>query len=191
MRGALASSGPERLVRRLVASLGTVLVAAAIAAGSGASFNATTANTANTIKAGIVSFETSTGSSAVLTTTALAPGHSDSDSVDIVNTGDLAATFQLRAASVVDQPATPALSDKLDLQIQDVGDPACEASCPPAKTVYSGTLGAFTSAPLGTWAPDAKHRIRFTVTFPDGGAGADNSFQNARSTVDVTWTARG
>lgn len=175
--------------RRGLLSLGTVLVAAALAASSGANFTATSANNGNTIKAGIVAFTTTASGTAVLTTAALAPGHSDTDSVDIVNTGDLPSTYKLTATNLVDLPASPALSAKLELTIQDLGDPRCASSCPAATTVYSGKLGALSSAILGSWAPNAQHRIAFTVTFPDGSA--DNPYQSARSTLDLTWNATG
>ncbi|WP_272476979.1 hypothetical protein [Baekduia alba] len=41
--------------------------------------------------------------------------------------GDLAATYKLTATNLVDLPASPALSSKLDLTIQDLGSP-CAAS---------------------------------------------------------------
>lgn len=191
LRSAVANTLPQRTVRRLVFSLGTLLLASALAAGSGANFNATTANTGNTIKAGIVAFTTTHTDAAVLTTTALAPGHADADSVDIVNTGDLTATFRLTASTLVDTPASPALSAKLDLVIQDLGDPGCSASCPAATTLYTGKLGSFTTVAMGNWAAGEQHRIRFTVSLADGGSGAENAYQDASSTVNFTWNAAG
>ena len=59
---------------------------------------------------------------------------------------------------------------------------------PGAVTIYSGKLGALTQSPVALLAPQATHRVRLTVSFPDGGAGADNAYQRARSVVDMTWT---
>ncbi len=182
---------PQRTVRRFVFSLAAVLIATALAATSGANFNATSANTGNAIRTGVVTFTTTATGSAALTTTALAPGHSHTDTVDIVNTGDLSATFQLAASGLVDAPASPALSGELDLLVQDLGDPACTSSCPAAVIDYSGKLGALRTASLGPWTAGAKHRISFTVSMPDAGSGAENAYENARSTVDFTWTALG
>jgi hypothetical protein len=187
----LLANLPQQAVRRLLFALAALLLATAVATGSGANFNAVSANRGNVIRAGIVAFTTSATGSAALTATALAPGHADTDSVDIVNTGDLAATFKLAASSLVDAPASPPLSAKLDLLVKDLGDPACMSSCPAAATVYSGKLGALGTVSMGSWGPGAKHRIAFTVSMPDGGSGAENAYQSASSTVDFSWTAAG
>jgi hypothetical protein len=191
MRRSAFGDLPQRTVRRLLFSMAAVLLATALAAGSGANFVAVSANGGNVIKVGVVSFTTSATGSAALTATALAPGHSDTDTVDIVNTGDLTATFTLAASGLVDRPASPALSAKLDLVVKDLGDPACASSCPDPVTRFSGKLGALSSVSLGAWAAGAKHRIAFVVSMPDGGAGAENAYQGAKSTVDFTWTAAG
>ena len=178
-------------LRRLLVSLAALLLATALAAGSGANFLAVSANTGNVIKAGIVSFTTSASGSAVITVNALAPGHSETDTVDVVNTGDLTATFTLAASAVVDRPASPALSAKLDLVVKDLGDPSCASSCPDPVTRFSGKLSALSSASLGSWAAGSKHRIAFVVSMPDAGTGAENAYQGARSTVDFSWAAAG
>jgi spore coat-associated protein N len=190
-RRAVLGDLPQQTVRRLLFSFAAVLLATAVAAGSGANFNAVSANRANVIRAGIVSFTTSATGSAALTVTALAPGHSETDSVDVVNSGDLTATFKLTTSSLVDAPASPPLSAKLDLLVKDLGDPTCSSSCPAAETLYAGKLGALDAVRLGDWAPGSKHRIAFTVSMPDGGSGAENAYQGARSTVDFTWNAAG
>ena len=181
----------QRAVRRLLFGFAALLFATAIAAGSGANFNAVSANRGNVIRAGIVSFTTTATGSAAFTVAALAPGDSSTASVDLVNTGDLTATFKLTAASLVDAPASPALSAKLDLLVQDLGDPACSSSCPASSTAYDGKLGALGTATLGSWAAGSRHRVRFTVSMPDGGAGAENAYQGARTSLDLTWSALG
>lgn len=181
----------SRAVRRLLLGLAALLFATAIATGSGANFNAVSANKDNVIRAGIVSFTTSATGSAALAVTGLAPGRSETDTVDVVNGGDLTATFVLAASSVVDQPASPPLSGKLDLVVKDLGDPDCTSSCPADATIYSGKLGALGRATLGAWAPGTTHRVAFTVSMPDGGSGAENAYQSARTTLDLTWTAAG
>ncbi len=190
-RRSVLDGAPQQAVRRLLFSFAALLFATAIAAGSGANFNAISANRGNVIRAGIVSFTTSATGSAAIAVAGLAPGHSETDTVDVVNTGDLTATFTLAASSLVDAPASPALSAKLDLTIKDLGDPACSSSCPAASTIYAGKLGALTTAGMGRWAPGAKHRISFTVAMPDGGSGAENAYQGATSRLALTWTAAG
>ena len=187
MRAELSQS----LVRRLLLSLAALLLAAAIAAGSGANFTAVSANRGNVIRAGIISFTTTATDSAVLAVTALAPGDADTATVDLVNEGDLTAAFTLVASGLVDAPASPPLSAKLNLVVEDRGDPSCNVSCPAASTLYSGKLAALGTVRLGSWAPGARRRIAFTVSMPDDGSGAENAYQGARSTLDFGWTAAG
>jgi spore coat-associated protein N len=179
----------SRMPRRFLAVAGALLVAAALAIGSGANFQSVSANSGNIIKAGVVSITSTSSGTALLSVAALAPGHSSSSTVDISNSGDLAAAYTLTSSNVTDTPASPAFSAKADLKIEDLGDPACTTSCPAATTVYSGKLGSFTSASLGTFPVGEKHRYRFTVSLADGGLGAEDAYQGARTTVDYTWTA--
>jgi hypothetical protein len=167
-------------MRRFLAAVGSVLVAAALAAGSGANFQSSSANAGNLIKAGVVSITSTKNGSAVLNVSALAPGHSVYDTVTIQNSGDLSANITLSAGNLVDTPASPALSNKVDLKIEDTTA---------STTLYNGKLGAFTSASAGTFAVNASHTFKFTVTLADGGTGAEDAYQGARSTVDYTWTA--
>lgn len=181
----------QQPLRRLLLGLAAVLLATGFAVGSGANFTSVSANGGNVIRAGIVSVTTSADGKAAFTVSALAPGHSATDTVDVVNSGDLSAAYTVTATSLVDAPASPALSAKLDLVVKDLGDPGCSSGCPAAVTRYSGKLSALDSVALGTWAPGAKHRIAFTVGMPDGGSGAENAYQGASSTLDLTWRAAG
>jgi spore coat-associated protein N len=178
-----------RAPRRMLAAIGALLLAAALAVGSGANFQSTSANAGNLIKAGVVAITSTSNGAALLNVTGLAPGHSSSANVDITNSGDLSAAYTLTAANLVDTPSSPAFSAKADLKIEDLGDPSCSSSCPATVTVYNGKLGSFTSASLGTFAVNAKHRFKFTVSLADGGLGAEDAYQGASSTVDFTWTA--
>lgn len=174
--------------RRILVALGVLLLAGAFAAGSGANFKAASSNPGSIITAGIVKLTNTKNGSAILTVSSLVPGHSASATADMTNSGDVASDLSLLAGAVTDTPASPALSAKLDLVVADLGDPACVSSCPAPVTIYSGKLGALTQSPIGLLAPQATHRVRFTVSFPDGGAGADNAYQLAQSVVTITWT---
>jgi hypothetical protein len=173
----------------MLVGAGSLLLATALATGSGANFQSSSANTGNIIKAGLVDVTSTSAGSALLNVSNLAPGHTSAGTVDITNSGDLAAVLKLSASSLVDAPASPALSGKADLKDEDLGDPACTTSCPAASTVYSGKVGALSSAALGTWAAGEKHRFRFTVSLADGGLGAENAYQGAHTTLDLTWSA--
>ena len=174
--------------RRILAALGVALLAGAFAAGSGASFNAVSSNPGTTITAGIVKLVSNKSGSAIITVPSLMPGGSASGTADMTNSGDIEADLTLSAGTVTDVPASPPLSAKVNLEVADLGDPACSASCPAPVVIYTGKLGALGTVPVGRLSPQETHRMRFTVSFPDGGAGADNAYQSAQSSVGVTWT---
>jgi hypothetical protein len=177
------------LPRRLLCGVGCLLVASALAASSGANYQATSANSGNIITAGIVSVTSTSNGTALLAVTDLAPGHSSAGTVDITNSGDLAAILKLTSANIVDTPASPAFSAKADLKVEDLGDPGCVSSCPATTTVYIGKLGSLSTISLGSWAAGAKHRFRFTVSLTDGGTGVEDAYQGARTAIDFTWSA--
>ncbi|MGH2741950.1 MAG: hypothetical protein ACRDN8_05580, partial [Thermoleophilaceae bacterium] len=176
--------------RRLLGGLGLLMVAAAVAVGSGANFSSTSASPSNVFSAGSLSQSNSAADAAILTASRLKPGDSVNGTVDIENTGKVSGVFSLAKSGVVDVPSDPALSQKLTLKIEDLGDPTCTSGCPAAVTKYNGTPATMGTVALGTFAEDEAHRYKFTVTFPDGGSsGADNAYQGATTRVDYTWTA--
>jgi spore coat-associated protein N len=175
--------------RRVLLAFGALMVAAALAVGSGANFNSTSANPSNVFTAGTISSSNSKASAAILTASNIVPGNTANGTVDIKNTGSASGTFTLTHTTPVDTPASPGLSKKLTLTIVDQGDPACVTSCPAAVTLYTGTIFAQPATiALGAFAPGATHRYVYTMTFPDGGAnGADNAYQGASTTVGYNW----
>ena len=176
--------------RRMVIALGGLVVASAVALGSGANFNASSGNPGSFVSAGTVKVTDSLAGQSILSVSQLKPGGSTSATVNIQNGGTVPAGFTLTKDNLVDTPASPALSSDLTLVVQDLGDPACTTSCPAAVTTYSGTLGSMGALTLGTFAAGAKHQYKFTVTFPNGGSnGADNAYGGASTTVDYLWTA--
>lgn len=183
---ALWTASPSKVMAGLIG----VLAATGIAVGSGANFNSSSANASNVFSAGTISQSNSKAGSAVLTATGLMPGGSANGTVDIKNTGTVSGAFTLSQSNVVDTPANTAFSEKLELKIEDLGDPACVSSCPAVSTVYSGSVADMGTISLGTYAAAAKHRYKFTVTFPDGGDnGADNDYQGAQTSVDYDFAA--
>lgn len=182
----LAAASP----RKLLIVIGGLLISVAVAAGSGANFNSTSASPGSLITTGTIVITDSLAGHSILDLTALKPGASSTGDVNIENGGNVPATFKLAPSNLVNVPASPPFSSKLTLQVQDLGDPSCTVSCPPAVTLYSGTLGAMGTLSLGTFAAGAAHRYTFNVTFPDGGTdGADNAYGGASATVDYLWTA--
>jgi spore coat-associated protein N len=167
-----------------------LVTASAVAVGSGANFNATSANPGTFISVGTIIVTDSLPGHSILSVNPIKPGGSASGTVNIQNGGTAPAGFTLADANLVNTPVSPALSSKLTLVVQDLGDPRCTVSCPAAVTIYSGTLGSMGTLTLGTFATGAEHQYEFTVTFPDGGPnGADNAYGGAITTVDYVWTA--
>jgi spore coat-associated protein N len=190
MRGisprSLATASPQRLLT----ALGGLLIATAVAVGSAANFNATSATPGNLITAGTLVITDSLPGTSILNAATMKPGSSTSGTVNITNGGNLPATMTVALTGLTDTPASPALSAKLILQLQDLGDPACKSGCSAPVTIYWGALGAMGTQTLGVFATGATHKYSFTVTFPDGGAGgADDAYGGASSKVAYQWTA--
>jgi spore coat-associated protein N len=175
--------------RRLLLGLGALMIAAALAVGSGASFNSTSANPSNVFSAGTLAQTNSKTNAAILTASNMKPGDTATGTVDIKNTGSVTGTFSLARSSLTDTPTSPAFSGKLNLVISDLGDPTCVTSCPAAVQKYSGTVASMGTIAMGTFAANENHRYSFTVTFPDGTPAVDNTFQGASTTAGYTWTS--
>lgn len=176
--------------RKLVIAFGGILISVAVAVGSGANFNSTSANPSTLITSGSIVVTDSQAGQSVLNLNRVAPGATSSGSVSIQNGGNVPASFTLAPVDLVNSPASPPFSSKLTLQIQDLGSPSCVSSCPAPVTVYSGTVGAMGTLTLGTFTAGSTHKYTFTVTFPDGGPnGADNAYGGASTTVNYLWTA--
>jgi spore coat-associated protein N len=183
------SSLTKSTPRKLVAAMGMLLAAAAVAVGSGADFNSTSANASNVLSAGNIAQSNSKGSAAILTASLMKPGGTSTGTVDIKNTGDIAGTFTLAKSNLVDTPSSPAFSSKLTIAIDDMGDPTCTVSCPAAVSKYAGTVGAMGTISLGSFAANEAHRYRFVVTFPNGTPATDNVYKSASMTVQYDWTS--
>jgi spore coat-associated protein N len=177
--------------RKVLVAVAGLMAAAALAVGSGANFNSTSANPSNVFTAGTISHSNSKAGAAILTASNITPGSSTVGTVDIKNTGSETGTFAMTHLSPVDTPASPGLSKDLILTVTDLGDPNCVSSCPAAAQLYTGTIFAMPATiALGTFAPSANHRYQFTVNFPSGGLnGADNAYQGASTTVEYDWSS--
>jgi hypothetical protein len=169
--------------RKVLAALATILVAVGVTVASGATFTATSANTANTFSSGTMTLGNS-NSGAILTASNLKPaGPTQSGEVQIQNTGSLAGAITLKTNNLVD--STPAMAGNLDLTIQDCGtDLDCTTGT--STTQYSGKLDAMPTQSLGTWAAAEQHRYKFTVGL-DGNA--DNTLQGKTTSVAFVWDA--
>jgi spore coat-associated protein N len=173
----------------LLLGLGTIGLAAALTIGSGADFTSTTANPSNIFTAGTFAHTNSNDGAAIFTGSNMRPGDTAFGTVDIKNTGSLSGAFTLASTVTADTtaPANP-FASKLTVAIVDQTNPTCTGTCP-GTTVYSGPIAGMGTVALGTFAAGVTHRYAFTVTFTDGGPGADNAYRGASTTVTYTWTA--
>jgi spore coat-associated protein N len=180
----------SKMPRRLLIGFGSILIASAVAVGSGANFNSTSANPGTLITGGTIVVTDSLAGQAVLGVNGIKPGGSVSGTVNIKNGGNIPASFQVAIQNLVDIPASPPFSAKLSLEVDDLGDPSCVSSCPAPVALYIGPLASMGALGLGTFSAGVTHEYRFTVTFPDGGPnGADDAYGGASTKADFLWTA--
>lgn len=178
----------EASPRKVLLAFASLMVAAALAVGSGANFNSTSANPSNVFTAGTISHSNSKSGAAILTASNIVPGNSAIGTVDIKNTGSASGTFTLTHTAPVDTPASPALSSKLTMTIVDQTDPACVSTIAVpcvGTSLYSGTIAAQgASIALGTYTPGVTHRYLYTMSFPNGTPSTDNPYQGGSTSVE-------
>jgi spore coat-associated protein N len=177
---------------KLVSALFVLSLAAMMAVASGASFSSTSANAGNIVTAGTLTHSNTKAPGMILNVSKLKPGDSATGFTDITNTGDVAGVFTLSKSNLLDSDATNPLSAKLDLVIEDLGDPAAPTA--PVVKFPSAKLGTMGAVAMGTLAANESHRYRFTVTFPDGGKPSgpttgDNAYKGDNVTVNYDWEA--
>ncbi|MEA2347811.1 MAG: spore coat-associated protein [Thermoleophilaceae bacterium] len=172
---------------RTLGALAAVLLATGVAVGSGANFTAQTSNPSNLFTAGALTMSNSKDAAAILTASGMLPGAAATvGTVDIGNTGTVAGAFTLSRPALTDTPASPGLSNKLNVVVKDCGSPA-SPDCSGGATIYSGTLAAMTgSYVLGSYAPGASHRYQFSVAL-DSSAG--NTYQAGSAQATFQWDA--
>ena len=183
----------SRNAKRRLGALAALLVAAAVAVGSGANFTSASANPSNTFATGTLSHTNSKNNAAILTATAMKPGDPATvGTVDIQNSGSASGTFTLAKSAITNSDAANPLSTKLTVVVNDCGTftGATPPSCASPTQLYSGTIGAMGTLPLGSFPAGTQHRYEFRVTFPDGGTGgADNAYQGDNMSVQYDWNA--
>jgi spore coat-associated protein N len=160
--------------KKILVPLATLLGAAAIAVGSGATFDSTTANTISSVTTGTLSQTNSKADKAILTLTEMKPGDTVNGSLVISNTGSLPADFSLTETSSTNQ-----FADKnLTLAITNSTTGA---------SVYNGTFGGLVDgakSALGAIAPGAAATYTFSVHLD---VNADNTQQGKTATAAYRW----
>ena len=146
---------------------------------SGASFTSGSTNPGDAFTAGTLSHVNSKSGQVVLSASGLRPGQSSSGSLTITGAGDLSARYSIDVASLVDMPASPALSGVLRLTIDDMTSGA-------AVQEWSGLVSSLGTVTLDTIAPGAVRTYRFTLDFPT--ATAVSGLQDAAMTLRLRFT---
>lgn len=147
------TTAPRRNRRKVLVPLTTLLVAGAVAVGSGATFTSQSGNTASAVTAGTLTHTNSKDAKAIFELTNLKPGDTLNGTLTLTNTGSLPAAFSLTEVS----SANTFTGTNLTLNITDQAT---------ATTVYNGTFGGLvdgTKTTLGTWAAGEAHTYTFTV----------------------------
>jgi spore coat-associated protein N len=173
-RGLLRTKTGKAILSLVVLALLAVVLQSVVF--SGASFTSSGTDSSNVFTAGTLSHTNSKNGQVVLSADGLCPGQtSTTGSLTITGSGNLSGTYTISKANVVDTPASPGLSNALNIIIEDTtGTPA---------TLYNGPISGFTSLSLGTIAPGQTRSYRFSLSFPI--ANADSSLQGASMTLTV------
>jgi len=162
--------------KRLIVPLAGLLVAAAVAVGSGADFVSNSVNAANAYSTGTLTQTNSKAGSAIFNASNLKPGDTLNGKVTITNSGSLPAKFALT------EDAANGFTTKsnLGLVITRAGS---------ATPVWTGTFGDLTSAgplDLGTFAAGESHDYTFSLTLAQS---ATNAEQGKSATATYSWNA--
>ena len=173
--------------QKMVGVLFALLLAAAMAVGSGANFTSQTVNSGNLVAAGTL--KAAGPSAAIINITKIRPGESPSGEATISNTGNTQGAFSVTGSNLVDTPGPGGgvLSGKVTVMVQELSGPGGS----PVNTIYTAApLSGFnTAVALGDIAGGASKTYKFTVNFPAGTAAVDNPYQGSQSTLDLTFDA--
>jgi spore coat-associated protein N len=176
--------------QKMVGVLFALLLAAAMAVGSGANFTTSSANPGNYVTAGKLTMSNSKANSAIFQISPFRPDDpAQTGSVSLANTGDGNGATTLTMSNLADTNAanpTSLLSTKLNLKVEEFSDAAMTTL---VATRYNGLVSAFPSAgvSVGTWTPGVTHYFKFSITWPGTANGGDNVFQGANSSMDFNW----
>lgn len=163
--------------RKALIPLATLLVASAIAVGSGATFTSETNNTISTVTSGSLTHTNTKDDQAIFTAADIKPGDKVEGTLTIENTGSLKADFSLTELASVNQFS----GENLTLTITD--------DVPNSEPVFDGTFGALadgTQVPLGTFAANEARTYTFVVELD---ANANNDEQGKTASASFRWDA--
>ena len=163
----------------LLACTALASIAIAGAALSGANF-ATRTSSSTTFASGILSMSNPDAGAAILSASGMKPGDTRSGTLTVTNSGSVSGSYSLSASGLVDTPSTPALSQTLNLTIDDV-------TTTPSTNIYTGSLAGFTHASLGTFTPGQARTYRFQIAWPS--SSTNPQLQGAQTSLTFAWNA--
>jgi spore coat-associated protein N len=167
---------------KILATIGAVGVASVAAVGGTyANFTSTpTTISNNAFTTGSLTMSRS-GSGAVFSLSPAKIGDAATGSVTITNTGNLAGVYSLSGSTT----GSSALGSQLNLTIYKDNDGVAGSK------IYDGSLSAFSSASLGTFAANGDaHTYYFHASLPTTGTDAgDNALQGLSASASFTWSA--
>lgn len=146
---------------------------------SGANLGTQTSNPVSA-GSGILRMTNPKAGTAILSASGLRPGDTRSATLSISNDGSVGGGYQLSASGLTDAPSSPALSQTLDLTIDDITGAS-------PTNVYDGTLGSFSQSSLGSFAAGESRTYRFTLSWPS--TSTDPSLQGAQTSLTFNWRA--
>jgi spore coat-associated protein N len=161
--------------RRVLVPLATLVAAAAIVIGSGATFGSRTENPGNSVASGTLTQVNSRDNQAIFDLSNVKPGDTVVGKVSITNTGTLPAAMVLDELAAVNGFVDNA---NLTMTITDVTTPATPVQ------KWSGTFATLGSLPLGTWNAGEKHDYEFAVTLKSS---AGNAEQGKTASAKYQW----
>ena len=145
---------------------------------SGATYTAGSATPVNVFVAGRLTHTNDQDGRLMIRASDLLPRTSAAGTMTLTATGSLNGVFTLSAANLVNTPAAPRLSDVVTLVVEDItGTP---------RTLYTGSVSAFTTVSLGLIGPGAARTYRITLAYPAGTI--DASLQGATLTLSLLVT---
>jgi hypothetical protein len=145
---------------------------------SEASFATVSSNASNVFIAGTLSHSNDQNGTVMLSASNMRPGSSVAGTMTLTGTGSLAGDYTLSIANLVDTPASPPLSGKLCLSIEDIAT---------GDTLYDDDVSELDSIDLGTIVPDQVDSYLVTLYYPDGPT--DGGVQG--STMSLTLRVQG
>jgi hypothetical protein len=163
---------------QLLASVAALALAAHGVLFSGAKLATQTSNLVLTAS-GILKMANPNAGAAILSASGLKPGDTRSGTLSISNNGTVGGGYQLSASGLSDTPSSPALSQTLNLTVDDItGTPT---------NLYSGTLAGFSQTSLGSFTAGQSRTYRFQLSWPSGST--NPALQGAQTSVTFNWKA--